>query len=315
MKAVVIDRYGGPEVLTYREVAKPAITAGHALVKVRAASVNPIDWQMRKGLLKYFMPKKFPLILGVDLAGQVVETAPGSRFAVGDEVFAMMPGDSGAFAEYVAVPEGVAAKKPANMTLEEAASVPATALTALQGLRDFGGLRAGQSVLVNGASGGVGIFAVQVAKALGASVTAVCSGANAAMVRGLGADDVIDYTTTDFTTQDKTYDVLFDCIANHPFSRSRRVVRKTGVYVTPAPKNWGAAFARQYVLNLVSRPLAKVLVVKPRHEDLEWVRAQVEAGKIRTVVEAVLPIAEIVEAQRRSETGRTKGKLVLKVQD
>lgn len=312
MKAVQISRYGGPEVLEYRDLPKPSITAGQVLVKVRATSVNPIDWKIRSGALKLFVRKDLPFVLGCDIAGEIAEVGGGSRHKVGDAVFASLPGDTGAYAEYVAVPESLVARKPKNMTFEEAASVPACAETALQGLRDMGLVKSGQRVLVNGASGGVGIFGVQIAKALGATVTGVCSGANVTLVQGLGADEVLDYKKTDiFAPSGAPYDMVLDCVGNHDFGPFRAVMAPRSIFLTTSPKSWPGMFARQTFLNPFASKKAMLMILKHTPGSLQWISDQIEAGTIRTIVERTWPLAEVADAHRYSETSRTKGKLVM----
>ena len=238
MKAIVYHKYGPPDILKLQEIEKPAVRDDELLVEVHAASVNPLDWHflrgtpfpariMAGGLLK---PKR--KTLGVDVAGRVEAIGRNvKQFQPGDEVFGGSL-DLGAFAEYVCVPEDGAMLKPASMTFEEAAAVPLAALTALQGLRDFGQIQPGQKVLINGASGGVGTFAVQIAKSFGAEVTGVCSTRNLDMVRSIGADQVIDYTQEDFTQNGGRYDLIFDAVAKRSFSDCRRVLSPKGIYVT-----------------------------------------------------------------------------------
>ncbi len=316
MKAVVIHQYGGPEVLHFEEMPKPSPKPGEVLVRVRAASVNPIDWQIRSGALKYVMRKSFPLVLGVDFAGEVAEAPPGSGFAVGDAVMASMHGDTGAFAEFVVAPENIVARKPTNMSFEEAASVPATSMTALQALRDHAHVREGQTVLVNGASGGVGLFAVQLARALGAaSVTAVCGARSFDMVKGLGADTLVDYRTTDFTKQRTHYDVIIDTVSQGSFAGARAVLQKPGVYVTTSPKSWFGAFARQALINPFVAQKACVFMLKTNAKDLAFVASLIEDGRVRTVIDKVYPVDAVADAQQYSASGRAQGKLVLKFPD
>lgn len=311
MKAAFIEGYGGHEVLRVAELDKPTPRDGEVLVRVRAASVNPIDWKIRSGSMKLFMRKSFPLVLGADLSGEVAEVRPGSRFKVGEAVMALLPGDVGAFAEYVSVPEHVASLAPKTTTFEEAASLPATAQTALQALRDLGGLQPGGSVVVNGASGGVGVFGVQLAKILGAKVTAVCSEANAGFVRELGADEVVDYRKADFTTLGVRHDVVFDAVSNRTFADCQRALGPKGVYVATMPS--ASLILRQVFLNAVSSQKAKGVVVKSKVEDLQYLAGLIDEKRLRTVIAKVFPLAEIAEAQKLSESGRVRGKIVLRM--
>jgi len=221
MKAVIINRYGSPDVLQYQDVELPQIKRDQLLVRVHAASVNPIDWKIRKGMLRLFTGNSFPMILGFDVSAEVVEVGQSvTQFKPGDLIYArldQLPG--GAYAEYAAVAAKVAALKPENLTHEEAAAVPLAALTALQALRDEGGLQPGHKVLINGSSGGVGTFAVQIAKAMAAEVTAVCSPKNIELAKTLGADHTLDYTQQDFTQDVARYDIIFDAVGNRSFAQ------------------------------------------------------------------------------------------------
>lgn len=311
MKAITIAQYGGPEVLRFEELEQPRPKPDEVVVRVHAASVNPIDWRIREGAVKMFIKVPLPAVLGCDLAGEVVEVGSEVKdLRVGQEVYAMMPHTYGAQAEYVALPANLAVPKPAGMTMEQAASVPATALTALQALRDVGQLSKGQRLLVNGASGGVGIFAVQLGKVLGAHVTAVCSAANARMVEELGADRTIDYRTTDFTREsDQRYHLVFDCVSR-PFADCKRVLEKNGIYVTATPGP--LVFLRQ-VFNSIFAKQCCAVVVKPTGADLAYLGSLFEAGKLRTVIDRVYAFDQVVEAQNYSKTGHVKGKIVLRL--
>lgn len=309
MRAIVIDRYGGPEVLTFRDVPPPTPGDDEVLVKVHAASVNPVDWQIREGLVKAFIRPPFPATLGCDLAGVVVQVgARATRFKVGDEVFAMMPHDWGAQAELVALPESVVALKPSGLSMVEAGAVGAVAVTAVHALRDIARVGPGASVLVNGASGGVGMAAVQVARALGAEVTAVCSAASFELVRGLGADRLIDYKTTDFTRGEPAYDVVFDCIGNRHYPACAPVMRGRWVHVTtmPTPR----VFLRWMANPLFTGRVAPV-IAKATPDRIEYIRALLADGRMKVVVDRVLRPEAIAEAQAYSKSGRAKGKIVL----
>jgi NADPH:quinone reductase-like Zn-dependent oxidoreductase len=228
MKAAIIHQYGEPDVLQIAEIPKPTLQNHQLLLKVHAASINPIDWKTRKGMLKFLINQKFPIALGFDVCGEVVEVGNQvTKFKPGDMVYGMVNFPGGAYAEYAIVSESAAAFKPNNMTAEEAAALPVAALTALQSLRDLGGIQPGQKVLINGGSGGVGTYAVQIAKAYETEVTAVCSGKNLDLVKSLGADRAIDYTQQDFTTNSETYDIVFDTIANKSLKECKKVLQKT----------------------------------------------------------------------------------------
>lgn len=313
MKAAIINSYGSPEVFQYQDVEKPQIKNDHLLVKVHASSVNPIDWKARKGLLAIFTGINFPIILGFDVSGEVVEVGNNvTRFKPGDLIFASaanLPG--GTYAEYVAIAEQVAAFKPANMTHEQAAAVPLAAMTALQALRDEAKIKAGQQVLINGASGGVGIYAIQIAKALETEVTAVCSAKNSELVKSLGADYVIDYQQEDFAKSRRQYDIVFDVIGNHSFFECLNVLKSGGVFVStqPLPGN----FLESALSWFIPDKEAKVIILKSNSNDLTYLKELIEANKIQTVIDCIYPLSEIAAAHTQSETERAIGKIVIKV--
>jgi NADPH:quinone reductase-like Zn-dependent oxidoreductase len=320
MKAAVYTRYGPPDVVQVTDVEKPVPKDNEVLIKVRAASLNPLDWHFMRGtpyavrIIAGLRKPKFPG-LGVDVAGQVEALgAKVSQFKLGDQVFGSC---KGAFAEYVCASESVLVTKPANVTFEQAASVPVTAYTALQGLRDKGRIQAGQKVLVNGAAGGVGTFAVQIAKSFGAEVTGVCSTRNLDMVRSIGADRVIDYTQEDFTKSAQRYDIFFDCVGNHSLSATMRVLCPKGIYVGAGgtTDNWMIApLARaisSLVLSLFGNQKFLMILAKPSKQDLTWMREQMESGKITPVIDRLYSLNEVPEAIRYLETGHARGKLIV----
>lgn len=312
MNAAVIQQYGAPEVLEYRSVQRPQIKPDQVLIRVRASSVNPIDWKIRQGMLKMLPGQRFPMILGFDIAGEVAAVgAQTTQFRVGDAVYAysdQFPG--GGYAEYAAVSEKVVAPKPTNLSDEQAAAVPLAATTALQALRDEGKVDAGDRVLINGTSGGVGTFAVQIAKALGAEVTAVCSTKNIELVRSLGADRTIDYSQQDFTQENTKYNVIFDVKGNQSFSRCKSVLHPQGIYVTTQPLPGDFI---QSVVTFFSAQKAKVILAKANATDLLYLKEQIEAGKIRSIVDRPYPLSEIAEAHRYSEAGHAVGKIVITI--
>jgi NADPH:quinone reductase-like Zn-dependent oxidoreductase len=316
MEAIVQNAYGSPEVLTLAEVEKPAIKDGEVLVRVRATSINAGDYFTMRGnpwLLRFtvglFRPKNH--ILGWDVAGTVEAVGNGvTRLKPGDEVFG---GVDAAFAEYVAAAEGRLAPKPANLSFEQAAAVPIGALTALQGLRNAGKVRPGQRVLVNGASGGVGSFIVQIAKALGAEVTGVCSAKNVDLVRSLGADHVIDYTSEDFTTGQARYDIIMDQVGNRRLSHLRRVLTPTG-RIQPNTGHGGMSYVlKSLVLSLFRRQHGKLFISNSNREDLLTLKELIEAGKLKPAIERTYPLGEVPEAMRYAEQGHVRGKLVITV--
>jgi NADPH:quinone reductase-like Zn-dependent oxidoreductase len=323
VKAIVYERYGGPEVLELREVEKPAPAADEVLVGVRASSANPADWHYMRGV-PYLMRPQAGLraprkpILGRDVAG-VVESVGSAvtRLNPGDEVFGEIEG--GAFAEFVAISEDLVDPKPASLSFEEAAAVPLAAVTALQGLRDHGQLEAGQRLLVIGAGGGVGIFAVQIAKEIGAEVTGVCSTSKVDTVRSLGADHVIDYTAEDFTAGPERFDVVLQLGGRQGPAELRRVLKPKGILLLSSGESDGRVvgpmwrmFAAAALSPFASQKLGSFLA-KTNREDLAALRALVEAGKLRPVIDRTLPLHEVPEAIRQVEDGHTRGKIAIRV--
>ena len=324
MKAIVYHKYGSPDVLELEEVQKPTPKDDEVLVKVHAGSVNPADWHLLRadpflarlevGLLK---PKN--KVLGSDIAGRV--EAVGNKvthFQPGDEVF----GDKfqcgwGGFAEYVAVTENRIALKPANLTFEAAAAVPLAAFTALQGLRDKGQIQSGQKVLINGASGGVGTFAVQIAKSFGAEVTGVCSTRNLDMVRSIGADHVIDYTQEDFTRNGQTYDLILDAVGNRSVSDYKRILSPKGICVIAGFTTLSRLFEHVFLGLWASRTGSKKIgimgTVKPNKKDLVFMKELLESGKVVPVIDGRYPLSETAEAIRHLEEGHAQGKVVITV--
>jgi 2-desacetyl-2-hydroxyethyl bacteriochlorophyllide A dehydrogenase len=313
MKAAVIDGYGGNEMVEVREVPAPAPGEKEVLVRVRAASVNPVDWKIRSGKARTLTGRGFPKVLGLECAGEIVEAgAKVERFRPGEPVVVYTGiRRLGSFAEVVCAPEASVFLMPRNLSFEEASTLPIAALTALQSLRDLGRLSAGGKVLINGASGGVGTFAVQIAKALNAEVTAVCSAANTDLVRDLGSDRVIDYTRQDFTRGDERYDLIFDAVSKSSFTRSRRVLAHGGIYVATLPSP--SALLNQYLTGYFTRRKARIVMVRPNRADMEWLRERIEAGEIRVVIDRTVPLEKIREAFAYSETGKARGKVVVAV--
>ena len=323
MKAVVYCDYGVPN-LKFQEIEKPTPADDQLLVKVRAASVNPLDWHFIEGT-PYIMRagvglrKPTDTRLGVDFAGTVEAVGKNvTKFKPGDEVFG---GRTGAFAEYVCVREARAvALKPANITFEQAASVPIAGITALQGLRDKGKVQPGQKVLINGASGGVGTFAVQIAKSYGAEVTGVCSTRNLDMVRSLGADHVIDYTKEDFTKSDQRYDVILDNVANHSLSECRCVLNPNGKYVLIGgggvnESRWLGpglthAFKAMFLSKFVSQQMGMMLA-ELNQKDLTFLADLMESGKVTPVIDKRYKLSELPQAIEYLEQGHARGKVVI----
>jgi NADPH:quinone reductase-like Zn-dependent oxidoreductase len=322
MKAMVQDTYGSAEVLQLREIDKPEIGEHDVLVRVRAAGVNPADWAVMSGLPYvarpvYGLRKPKNPVRGTDVAGQVEAVGPSvTRFRPGDEVFGWC---LGAYAEYASVSEDALALKPANLTFEQAASVPMAGLVALQALRDQGNVQDGQSVLINGASGGIGTFAVQIAKSLGAQVTGVCSTGNVDLVRSIGADHVIDYTQKDFTQSAQRYDFILDNVANHPLSDLRGALTPTGTLVPNGggfDNRWfasGGRVIRAHALNRFVSHKLQPFLVSFNLEDLVALKELLEAGKLTPVMDRTYPLAETPQALTHVGEGHARGKVAITV--
>jgi NADPH:quinone reductase-like Zn-dependent oxidoreductase len=323
MRAAVHRCYGSPDVVRIESVAKPVPKDNQMLVRVHAASVNPLDWHYLAGQ-PYFMrlgsgwgtPQD--TWIGVDFAGTVEAVGKSvTRFKPGDEVFG---GRDGSAAEYVVVREqGAVALKPSNVTFEQAAAVPVAAITALQALRDAGKIRAGQSVLINGAGGGVGTFAVEIAKSFGTEVTAVTNTANLALVRSIGADHVIDYTREDFTRGTKRYDLIVDCSGNHSLSSYRRVLTPAGGYVMVGEAHMGlwvqplvAAAKTLLVSKMVGQNLTP-MIADLNQRDMATLAELLHRGGLTPVIDKRYPLAETAQALRYLETGHARGKLVITI--
>jgi len=327
MKAVRYHRYGGPDVLELQEVAMPAAGDGELLVRVRAASVNPLDWHFMRGapylvrmMAGLSRPKPSASRLGADMAGSVEAVGQDvTGFQPGDEVFGGLE-ERGTLAEYISVrADAVVLQKPAGLTFEQAAAVPVAAFTALQALRDKGRVQSGQKVLINGASGGVGTFAVQIAKALGAEVTGVCSTANVGMVASIGADHVVDYTREDFTRAERRYDLLIDIAGNRSLAETRRVLAPKGALVVvggPNKGRWIGPFGRTIRMLLQSPAVSQRMVSFLAHQnrdDLAVLRELLDAGKVTPVIDRAYRLNQVAEAVRYLETGHARGKVVITV--
>ena len=326
MKAVVYTNYGSPDVLEIRDVKKPVPNDEQVLVKVRAVSINPLDWHYMEGtpyvvrVMGLGLRKPRSPRLGVDLAGVVEAVGKNvTQFKPGDEVFGT--GHGAALAEYVCADKTKLVLKPANITFEQAASIPIAGLTALQALRDKAKVQGGQKVLINGASGGVGTFAVQIAKSYGAEVTGVCSARNAEMVRALGADQVIDYTKEDFTKGAQRYDVILDNVGNQPLTGFKRVLNPNGICVMIG----GGGPNDGKIFGALARPL-KALLLTPfmsqkmsmmlaeiRQEDLAFMSELMQSGKVKPVIDKTYPLSQIADAMRYLEEGHARGKVIIAV--
>jgi NADPH:quinone reductase-like Zn-dependent oxidoreductase len=325
MKAVVQDQYGAPDVLELREVEKPVPADNEVLVRVHAAAVNARDWHVMRGdpyVVRLMDPSVFGFggpkikIRGTDFAGRVEAVGRGvNRLRPGDEVFGEV---NGAFAEYVCAPDDVVETKPANLSFEQAAAVPLAGNTALMGMRDVGRVQPGQQVLINGASGGVGTFAIQIAKSLGADVTAVCSARNVDLVRSLGADHVIDYTKEDFTGNGRRYDLVFDLVGNRSLTACRRALTPAGTLVlSGGGVSTGGTFLGPVSLTLRGQLLSRfvrqrllVLMATPNKENLAALRDLMESGKVTPVVDRTYALSEVPDAIRYHEVEHARAKVV-----
>ena len=326
MKAVVYTEFGPPDVLQIKDINKPVPKDNEVLVKVRAASINPYDWHMIRGtpfimraMMAGLRKPKDPRV-GIDCAGTVEAVGKEvTQFKPGDDVFG---GKSGALAEYLCVPaDGGVALKPANVTFEQAAGVQVAGCTALQALRDSGKVQPGQKVLINGASGGVGTFAVQIAKSFDAYVTGVCSTRNVELVRSLGADHVVDYTKEDFTKSDERYHVIVDNVGTQPLSGFRDVLKPKGIYImigAGGPDEGGliGPMGRLIQALLMSPFISQkmgMMMAKVSQSDLKALADLMQAGKVTTVIDRTYPLSEIREAMRYLETGRARGKVIITI--
>ncbi|MFE0456592.1 NAD(P)-dependent alcohol dehydrogenase [Streptomyces sp. NPDC058914] len=328
MKAMLQERFGPPETLRLADIDRPEAGAGQVLVRVRAASLNPYDWHLLRGdpfvarlMGGVGLTRPKCRVAGIDAAGEVVAVGADVRgLQPGDEVLGFCPGS---FAEYARTTADLLAPKPAGLTFEQAAAVPMAAVTALRGIRTVGEVQAGQRVLVNGAGGGVGTFAVQIAAALGAEVTGVCSARNTDLVRSLGAAHVVDYTREDFTAGREHYDVILDNVGNHPLGRLRRVLTPAGVLVANGGGSPGRVFGavghtlRLVVADAFARQHLRVILptapAGPTRADLLAVTALIEAGRLAPVVGRTYPLADAADGVRHVEQGHARGKAVVTV--
>ncbi|MFC7372468.1 NAD(P)-dependent alcohol dehydrogenase [Fictibacillus iocasae] len=319
MKAIVTEKYGNSDVIQIKEVNQPVLADDHVLVRVKAASINYGNLALLTGkpfLARFVFGLTKPkfAIPGGDMSG-VVEAVGSNvaKFQEGDEVFADLSGAGwGSFAEYVSVPESVLVRKPVNLSFEEAAAVPMAAVTALQALRDKARVQPDQKVLVYGASGGVGTFAVQITKALGAKVTAVCSTRNVEIVRSIGADTVIDYKVEDFTKKSDQYDVILGTNGNQPISVYKSKLRPGGMFICVGGS--GSQLFQSMVRGVTNSKQIKTFLHRPKTEDLVYVRELIEAGKVKPVIDRSYTLAEVPEAFTYFAEGHAQGKVVIQIQ-
>lgn len=315
MKAMVYHRYGSPDMLELHEIEVPVIGDKDVLVRVHAASVNQLDWHFLTGapfMVRLMAGLRRPRaqVLGIDVAGRIEAMGrTANKFRPGDEVFGSI--SHGGFAEYVCVPEDELVRAPAGLSFEGAAAVPAAACVALQGLRDHGRVQPGQRVLINGASGGVGSFAVQIAKSFGAHVTGVCSTRNLDLVRSLGADHVIDYTQVDFTQSGQRYDLIFDAVAKRSFSDCRPALAPEGIYVTTEFSP--ALLLQAQWVSLTGNQRMVPFLMNRDPKDLVVLKELLEAGTVKPVIDRRYPLSEVPDALRYIGQGHARGKVVITV--
>lgn len=311
MRAIAYRDYGSPDVLQLHQRPVPQPTSGQVLIRVAAASVNPVDCRMRQGELRGLLPGGFPRIPGFDVAGTIEQAEPRTGFAVGERVIAFL--DSlygGGYAEFAVCSADAVTPLPESVDILHAAGLPLAGSTALQSLRDIGNIRQGDFVLVNGASGGVGSFAVQIAKAYGATVTAVCSAQHHDFVRELGADELIDYSVTDYSKLNRQWNIVFDAAGKSSYQAARQVLAKGGHFVSTEPSLIGVAMS--LATCLLSKK-GRIMLARPRSRDLRELVRLVAGGKLAMHLDQVLPLAEAAEAHRRLEAGGVRGKLVLQI--
>ncbi len=314
MKAMVYHKYGSPDILELRKVERPSIRGNDVLIRIQATSVNWLDWHFLTGtpflarlMSGLFTPRNN--VLGIDFAGYIEAVGANvTQFALGDEVYGTTR--HGCFAEYVCAPEADVVAKPTNITFEEAAAVPGAAISALHALRDCGRIQPEQKVLINGASGGVGSFAVQISAALGAEVTGVCSTRNLDLVRSIGAGQVIDYTKEDFTQNGQRYDLIFDAVAKRSFSECQRALKSTGIYVTT---QFSPALVLRglWVSKTRSQELQPLPPKPPRKEDLVFMEKLLKSGDVKPVIDRCYPLSDVSDALRYLENGHARGKVII----
>ena len=315
MKAAVIRSYGSFEALEIQEVPIPDPDKGEVLVEVYGSSLNPIDIGMRSGKTRFFAWNRLPMVLGVDLAGVVLRTGPGvTAFAPGDRVYGLVnPLTQGAHAEYCTVPVNHIAHMPETISFRKAGIIPLAALTALQALRDAGRLKTGQRVLINGCTGGVGSFAVQIARHFGAEVIGICSRANAELAQDLGAHEVIEYDTGSSHTISGKFHIILDLVGNIARREFIRQLNEEGRYITPVI-NW-SVFSKIPLWAVMRRPVYRIVMVKPQTQDLEYIRELVESDIVQPYFEMIYPLQYIQAGHKRLEDGGVRGKLVLELKE
>ncbi len=318
MKAVVMRAYGSADVLEIQEVDKPVASSNQVLIQVFYASVNPVDWKIRNGSMRMIVRPKFPLTPGLDIAGEIVETGSNStKFKKNDKVFGMLElNKCGAYAEYACAKEENVAMIPENIDFKEAAATPLAALTAYQALHHKGKIKSGENILINGSSGGVGSFAIQIAKAAGATVTAVCSTGNIELVKSLGADKVIDYKKQDFTQLSDQYNIIFDTVGKPSFFKVSKNLTKSGRYITTVPNylpNMISFFLIPFLSLLIDRKKSAFITVRPGGTDLKSLCLLIQQDKLVPLIDRTYNLEDIRKAHSYSEAGHARGKIVIKI--
>ncbi len=313
MKAAAIKKYGGPEVFEITEVEKPVPKKNEVLIRVYASSVNPVDYKLRKGNWRFLLRGRFPLVLGYDAAGEVVKTGDNvKKFKPGDRVYCRLGRMfGGAYAVYAASAENTFSVIPGKLNYNEAAALPLAGVSALQALRDKGQISKEKKILINGASGGVGHYAVQLARILGGEVTAVASARHEAMMSELKPDDWIDYTKVDFLNLNEKYDIIFDVIGNKSFLQCKNTLNPGGIYITSLPR---PKILYHKLLALFSGKKVKGFLMKSRASDLDYLSGLVEAGELKIWIDKTYPLEKISEAHKHSESGRAEGKIVIEIE-
>lgn len=311
MKAAIINHYGTSQEVMVTDIPKPDFDTHDILIRVHVAGINPVDTKVREGAMKLMLSGDFPKTLGAECAGVIEDVGlMVTDLQPGDRVVASLGITGGGYAEYAVAKRKNVVKLPDEVSFEQAAALPVAALTALQSLREKGHLRPDDTVLINGASGGVGTFAVQLARVLGGRITAVCSADNEALVRQLGADHVIDYHTVDFTKQSERYQVIFDAVGKSSFDECRNILTETGTYITtvPSPKQ-----VLEQVTTIFTSQKAESIMASFNQEDMTWLLKQMADGQLKTIIDRTYRLDEIAQAHAYSESGKVKGKLLLEL--
>jgi len=312
MKAAVYNRYGDPDIIEIKDIDDPKPGSNDVLIRMHAVSVNPVDWKVVKGNLKMITGKKFPKFIGIEGAGVVEEIGDDvSGIYKGQHVFVGLDYHGGACAELVCANFTKVIPVDDSLSFEEASTMAIAGITALQGLRDKGNIQPGMDVLINGASGGVGTYAVQIARYFGADVTGVCSKSNFELVRNLGATEIIDYHSEDFTMKNKKYDIIFDTIGNLNFCKVRKVMKKKAVYVNISPS--AILFLTSFITRLFPGRKSKAFMINPDHKDLKEVMNLIVSKKIKVVIDRIFLFNETAKAFEYSSTERAKGKIIIKI--